>query len=75
MYTHIGASRMVRTKSIIGIFDMDKTTVSQTTKAFLNKAEKDDKLISLTTDIPRSFVVTDDKIYISQISPTALSKR
>ena len=37
MYLHIGNGITVRKKSIIGIFDLDSSTVSAVTKKYINK--------------------------------------
>ena len=37
MYLHIGNGVSVKEKDIIGIFDLDTSTVSKTTKKFLNE--------------------------------------
>ena len=41
MYLHAGKNRVIRTKNIIGIFDIDKATVSEITKDFLRRVERD----------------------------------
>ena len=41
MYLSIGNDMAVRSSSIIGIFDLDNTTVSKRGREFLEKAEKD----------------------------------
>ena len=45
MYLSIGNDMAVRDTSIIGIFDLDNTTYSKRTVAFLNQAEKDGAII------------------------------
>ena len=40
MYLHVGNNQNIRTKNIIGIFDMDNTTVSAVTRKYLNKKQK-----------------------------------
>ena len=71
---------MLPTSEIIGIFDLENTSVSKRTRDFLNKAEKDGRVITITYDLPRTFVIAgktfkDSKIYISQISSQTLLKR
>ena len=39
MYLHAGNNKIIRTKSIIGIFDMDNATLGADTRAFLKKKE------------------------------------
>ena len=79
MYLHLGHDTLIKTKDIIGIFDLDKATVSKRTRMFLAEKEKEHKLINVSTDIPKSFIVCnwgmDVVVYISQISATTLLKR
>lgn len=79
MYLHLGSDIVVPTKSIIGIFDIENTSVSKSTKEFLYNAEKTGKVIYVTTDLPKSFVISKQKdnflVYISAISAATLKKR
>ncbi len=75
MYLHIGEDTVVRDKEIIGIFDMDTSTVNKETRDYLKKAEKDKKVIYVNYDLPKCFVVTNDKIYVSPINTSTLNKR
>ena len=54
---------------------MDNSTVSKITKDYLKGREKDNSLVSVSTDVPKSFIVTDNNVYISQLSSQALSGR
>ena len=40
MYLHIGNGITIRKKNIIGIFDLDSSTVSVITKKYINKNEE-----------------------------------
>jgi len=79
MYLHPGGNCVLRTDDIIGIFDLDKTTVSKRTRAFLNEKEKQNKVVLLDDDLPQSFIVTatgkEEKVYLSQISSKTLYMR
>ena len=79
MYIHLGQETVVRKKDIIGIFDLDNTTVSAKTREFLAKAEKAGNVINVSTELPKSFVICADKkgqkVYITQISSRVLLKR
>ena len=75
MYIHIGNNKIIDGKKIIGIFDMDFATLSKYTRKTLGRIEKEKKVESVSFDIPRSIVVTDEKIYLSPLSPKALSGR
>lgn len=80
MYLHLGQSTVVTMREIIGIFDMDNTTVMKASRDYLNRAEKTGKIINVSYGLPKSFVVCADesqktKVYITQISPATLLKR
>ncbi len=79
MYIHLGVDSVVKEEEIIGIFDLDSTTVSKHTRKFLNVAEKNKKVINVSFELPKSFVVCsknkESKIYISQLSSSTLQKR
>ena len=79
MYVHLGMETVVNEKDIIGIFDLDSTTVSKHTRKFLNIAEKNKKVLNVSFELPKSFVVCsknkESKIYISQLASTTLQKR
>lgn len=70
---------MVKTADILGIFDMDTSTVSKPTRDFLNIAEKNGRVINVSFELPKSFIVCNEdgklNVYISQISPVTLQKR
>lgn len=80
MYLHLGKSAVVRRQDIIGIFDLDNTTSSTRTRKFLERAEQEGRLVSATDDLPKSFVVCQEKnggavVYLSQLSPATLRGR
>ena len=80
MYIHLGNNIMLPTNEIIGIFDLENTSVSKRTRDFLKKAEKAGRVITVSYDLPRSFVVAgknidDIKVYKSEISSSTLLKR
>ena len=83
MYLHIGNGITVRKKSIIGIFDLDSSTVSAVTKRYINKNEKEGNIIYGDSDLPRTFVLHEEgsgeekkhKIKLSRISSQGLKIR
>lgn len=79
MYLHLGQDTAVTTESILGIFDIDKCTVSKKTRDYLSAAEKEKKVVNVSFELPKSFVVCEHngeiKVYISQISAKTLLKR
>ncbi len=55
---HLGKNETVHVRNIIGFFDLDSSTESETTKDFLKKSEKEYKIVNLLYDLPKCFVVT-----------------
>jgi hypothetical protein len=75
MFLHLGEDTVVNDKNIIGIFDIDTSTVNKATRDYLSNAEKQKKVIYVNYDLPKSFIITDDKVYISPINTLTLNKR
>ena len=75
MYLHLGQDTVITTKSIIGIFDMDTSTVNKATRDYLSNAEKNKKTVYVNFELPKSFVVCRDKIYICPLNTSTLIKR
>ena len=76
MYLHLGNNFVIPEREIIGIFDMDNTTISRHTRNLLRLAEKDGRVTAVTSDLPKSFVLCrDGSVYLCQISPSALAGR
>lgn len=75
IYLHIGNNYSVDVRDIIGIFDMDNTTVTSCTKQLLDKAQKDKKLFLATYELPKTYIITSKRVYLSQLSASTLKKR
>ena len=79
MYLSLGSDMAVRDTSIIGIFDLDNTTCSKHTRAFLRQAEENGQVVAAGEDLPKSFLLTSEvgmnRVYLSQFNPATLEKR
>ena len=79
MYIHIGSHRTVKRSSVIGFFDLDGDVTPKVTADFLRRAEEAGIVDSAGTDIPRSFVLCEDKegerVILSHISSKTLRER
>jgi hypothetical protein len=68
----------VRDRSVIGIFDLDNTSTSKRTRLFLERAEKEGRVVPCD-DLPKSFLLTAeygmDRVYLSSLSSSTLEKR
>ena len=60
MYLHIGNGKSVKKKDIIGIFDLDTSTVTKAGKDFINKSERAGRVEYDDDDLPRSFVLVEE---------------
>ena len=79
MFLHIGGDIVIPLKIIIAILDIETTTVSKDTKDFLKVAEEEGFISTISSDLPKSFIITEtdkkSKIYLSPISSVTLQKR
>ena len=80
MYIHLGQGTVVRSRDIVGIFDLERSTVSKHIRKFLNNAEKRGEVITVSYELPKSFAVCQkkgekQKVYISQLATSTLFKR
>lgn len=79
MYLEIGGEQLIRTKNLLGIFDLDNTTVNKATREYLSEAEKTGFSETVSYDLPKAFLVTveknDRKVYISPFSTATIFKR
>ena len=78
-YLHIGGEVSVDVSQIVGIFDMENTTVRDCTRRLLIAAEKEHRTVYATRELPRSFVITESggksRVWVSQLAAATLRKR
>ena len=78
MYLNIGGDMAVRDTAIIGIFDLDNTSMSARTRDFLSAAEKEGQVVPCD-DLPKSFVLTAEygmnRLYLTSLNTSTLEKR
>ncbi len=78
MYLSIGNDLSVRERSILGIFDLDNTSVSKRTQEFLSRAEKEGQVVPCD-DLPKAFVLTSEygfsRVYLTSLNASTLEKR
>ncbi len=78
MYLNIGGDLAVRDRSIIGIFDLDNTSVSKRTQEFLTRAEKEGQVVPCD-DLPKAFVLAEEygmnRVYLTSLNASTLEKR
>ena len=78
MYLNIGSDMAVRDRSIVGIFDLDNTTVTPRGREFLTRAEGEGQVVPCD-DLPKSYVLTAEygmeRVYLTALSTSTLEKR
>ena len=75
MYIYLGGDTAINTRDIIGVFDMDTSTVNKATRDYLTKAEKEKRVIYVNYELPKSFIVCRDKIYVCPLNTATILKR
>ena len=80
MYLHLGQNTVIKLDDIIGIFDLETSTISKFTRNYLANAQKAGRVINVSMEMPKSFVLCRGKskkitVYITQISSSTLLKR
>ena len=79
MYLHIGLDKIITYDEIIGIFDLDTTTVEKNTRESLANAEKAGIVENVCNDLPKSFVVCESRgrrrLILCQMASSTLLRR
>jgi len=76
VYLHLGEEKVISNQEIVGIFDYDLVKKSKTTKEYLELMDNDQVLEKVSKGkIVKSFIVTNNKVFLSPISSLTLQKR
>ena len=78
MYIHLGRDYVLNDRDIIGIFNLETTTVSPRGREFLNYAQKNGAVVSLSDDLPQCYILANapvDTVYLSELSSAAMKRR
>jgi hypothetical protein len=73
MYIHLGEGVFVKRDDVIGVFDIEKTSANPDTREFLRKLGR--SAVTITYDMPKSFLVTKDKTYISKLAAGVMKRK
>lgn len=70
MYLHIGNDFVLNEQDIIGVFDFDHILTSPSTEAYLKLLEEENRLVSISEEIPKSFVLAvSGGVEVGYLSP------
>ena len=79
MYLNVGGDVIIDDHDVIGIFDLDKTTVFKVNRNYLSTMEKRGKIVNVTEKLPKSFLLCmsdkDEVVYVSHLLSSTLLKR
>ena len=75
MYIHIGNNKVVRDTDILGVFDLDSSTVSVNTRNYLSNAQKEKRVKTLGYELPKSFIILkNNEVYLSPLNTSSIVK-
>lgn len=74
MFLHLGDDTVVALEEIISINDY-RSFHSNINKAFLTQMRQQSKVVDVSENTPKSFIVTKRGVYLSAISSLTLKKR
>lgn len=74
MFLHLGSDVMVPVKDVVAIYD-HKTMEREENYLCFELIKQEKEIVPIASDEVKSYVVTDDKIYLSVISSLTLKKR
>lgn len=74
MFLHLGADTAIPLRNVIAIFDL-KISSSTATEQYLKKIRSMNKVIDISDNSAKSFIITDQIVYLSAISSQTLKKR
>jgi hypothetical protein len=57
------------------VFDLENTTVNPAVKAYLAKAQKSGGVYYCSLDMPKSFAVTADTVFVTNVSTGTIKTR
>ena len=79
-YLHLGKDTSIEIENIVGIFDLDTSTVSRHTRDFLSLCEKENRVVNVSSyELPKSYILYDFSgeysVYLSPLNTATLLKR
>ena len=79
MYLHLGKDVVVPEESVLAVCDLDNASWAYKTREFLSRAEQEGRIVNVSDDLPKSFVLCAEgetaTVYLSQLSSSTLLRR
>ena len=79
-YLHLGEGVTLRCRDLIGVFDLERSTVSPLTRRFLADAQKGGRVVTVSYEMPKAFAVCaepdgSETVYVTSIAAATLRRR
>lgn len=78
-YLHLGKDTSIEIRNIVGIYDLDTSTVSKHTRDFLRLCEEENRIVNVSYELPKSYILYDFggeySVYLSPLNTATLLKR
>jgi|GEM_PF-3035455 len=74
-YVYLGNDLTVHSGDIIGIFDIERVSVEKQVNEYLKQCQKNGEIYYVSLDLPKSFIVAETCVYVSNVSAATIKKR
>jgi len=75
MILHLGSDMSIRTREIVAVFDLESIRPAAASREFIEIMESEGKLVRVSSDEPKSAVLTNNALYLSPISSWTILRR
>lgn len=80
MYLHLGSNTVIRSNQLIGIFDLEKSSISKWTREFLASSTERQQVMNVSYEMPKSFILCQqgkqkNTVYVSPVATQTLYRR
>lgn len=75
MFLHIGNGHLIPSEDVVMISDYRSAVSAKDTQNFLDVANEEGFILDYSNGSPKSFIITNETVYLSLISSTTLAKR
>ena len=72
---HLGGDVSVYCNDLLGVFDLERTSVNPSVNSFLAAAQKRGGVYYCSLDMPKSFTVTAETVFVSNVAAGTIIKR
>ena len=74
-FVHLGGQISIYCDDLLGVFDIERVTVNPAVNTFLTAAQKSGGVYYCSLDMPKSFVLTDDTVFVTNVAAGTIKNR